>query len=330
MSRIGIIGAGAWGTALATVARRAGADVVIWGRNTQAVDAINTGHENPARLPGIALDSEIRATANPADIAGSTALLLAAPAQHLRNVCGLFAAHVRDGTPAIICAKGIERETGMMMSDVVTQALPQARVAVLSGPSFAADVARGLPTAVTLACGDEVLGTELVETIGTASFRPYFTDDIMGVEIGGAAKNVLAIASGIVAGKGLGASAGAALTTRGFAELARLGLALGARPETLSGLSGLGDLILTCGSLQSRNMAFGHALGSGKTMREASSATNAVSEGIWTAKALVRVADKLGVEMPIAHAVDDVLSQRMSVEDAIRSLLARPFRSERG
>ena len=263
MNRIGIIGAGAWGTALATIARRTGADVIIWGRNTRTIDAINTQHCNTARLPDIALDPAIRATANPADLADCSMLLLAAPAQHLRNVCGFFVMHVRNGTPALICAKGIERETGMMMSAVVAQALPQARIAALSGPSFAADVARGLPTAVTLACEDEVLGTELVETIGTTSFRPYFTDDVIGTEIGGAAKNVLAIASGIVSGKGLGASAGAALTTRGFAELARLGLALGARPETLSGLSGLGDLILTCGNLQSRNMAFGHALGAG-------------------------------------------------------------------
>lgn len=215
-------------------ARRTGADVIVWARNRETVETINSGHENPARLPGVRLDPAIRASNDVEAIRGCGIVMLACPAQTVRSVCEMMAPAIAHDTPVLICAKGIERETGKMMSAVVSEALPAARIAVLSGPSFAADVAAGLPTAVTLACADKDLGARLANAVGTRTFRPYFTDDVTGTEIGGAAKNVLAIASGIVAGRELGASASAALTTRGFAELARLGLVLGARAETLS------------------------------------------------------------------------------------------------
>lgn len=330
MTRIGIIGAGAWGTALATVVRRSGSDVTIWGRDCEAVTSINTKHRNRPRLPDIALDPAIVATTSPEDLAGSDIVLLSVPAQQVRGVCTLFAPHLAAGTAIVICAKGLERGSESLMSDVVAQTLPHATIAALSGPSFASDVARGLPTAVTLACNDADTGQMLAETISSPTFRPYYSDDLTGTEIGGAAKNVLAIACGIVAGKGLGSSAGAALTTRGFAELQRLGLALGARRETLAGLSGLGDLILTCGSLQSRNMAFGHALGAGASIAQATKASSAISEGVWTASALAAKARALAIEMPISFAVDDILSERISIDEAIRSLMARPLRAETG
>ena len=330
MKNVGVIGAGAWGTALAVAARRAGARVRIWGRDRDVVASINRTHRNASRLPAIALHPDIVASAEPADLAACDMVLLAVPAQQVRSVCAIFAPVLDADIAVVICAKGIERGSRMAMSAVVGEALQQARIAVLSGPSFAVDVARGLPTAVTLACSDGDLGRSIAETIGSMTFRPYYTDDVTGTEIGGAAKNVLAIAAGIVAGKGLGASASAALTTRGFAELARLGLAMGARAETLSGLSGLGDLILTCGSLQSRNMAFGHALGTGKSVEQAMAAATAVSEGVWTASALVELAREKGIEMPISQAVDDVIGGRSTIDEAIRNLLARPFRAESG
>ncbi|MFN0265072.1 NAD(P)H-dependent glycerol-3-phosphate dehydrogenase [Tepidamorphus sp. 3E244] len=330
MNRIGVIGAGAWGTALAATARRAGADVLIWGRDGETVATINRDHENRQRLPGVALDPAIRATGDPADFSDCEALLLACPAQAVRTVLAEFAAHIAPGTPVVICAKGIERDTGLSMAEVVSNVSPEVTVAVLSGPSFAGDVASGKPTAVTLACADEAKGHALLEAIGTRTFRPYYSSDVTGTQIGGSAKNVLAIASGIVDGRDLGASASAALITRGFAELARLGMALGARPDTLAGLSGLGDLVLTCGSRQSRNMAFGHRLGTGSSVDDALAASRAVAEGVWTAPALVQLARDKGIEMPIAFAVDAVLARRMSVDEAIESLLARPFRAETG
>lgn len=328
LSRIAVIGGGAWGTALASVAARAGRDVTLWALEEEVVAAVNKGRENTPFLPGIALDPAIRATSDFADLAGAEAILHVAPAQHLRAVTAGLAPHLKPGTPLVLCAKGIETASGKLMSEVAREEAPEAQLAVLSGPSFAADVARGLPTAVTLACADETLGAQLVEAIGVPTFRPYLSADVIGAQIGGAVKNVLAIACGIVEGKAFGDSARAALTARGFMEMSRFGEALGAKPATLKGLSGLGDLILTCGSRQSRNMSLGFALGEGKTLQEILGARSSVSEGVYTAEAVVRLAAAKGIDMPICEAVHNILSGKSGVDDAIAALLARPFTSE--
>ncbi len=329
INRLAVLGAGAWGTALATVAARAGRTVTLWAFEPEVADGINTRHENGVYLPGVPLDPAIRATSDaPEALAGADAVLLVIPAQYLRKTAVYLAPHIKEGTPAAICAKGIEQSTGKLMTEVVAETIPAAIPAVLSGPSFAADVARGLPTAVTLACENHDAGAALVDAIGIATFRPYLADDLVGAELGGAVKNVLAIACGIVAGKKLGASAAAALTARGFAELTRLGVALGAKPETLGGLSGLGDLILTCGSLQSRNMSLGAALGEGRRLADVLGERRSVAEGVATAPAVVALARKAGVEMPICEAVANVVGGALTVDEAIETLLARPFRRE--
>lgn len=329
---IGVIGGGAWGTALAQVAARAGENkrrrVTLWARESEVVEAVNAHHENPAFLPGIALDPTIRATGAFEDLASADALLMVTPAQHMRAVCAGLAPILKPGTPVLLCAKGVEQGTHKLLTDVLAEALPDAIPAVLSGPSFAAEVARGLPTAVTLACADEELATALMAAIGIPTFRPYYSSDLIGAEVGGAVKNVLAIACGIVEGKKLGASARAALTTRGFAEMTRLGLALGARAETLAGLSGLGDLVLTCNSPQSRNMSLGLALGEGKSLAEILSARSAVTEGVHSATAVIALAATLGVEMPISEAIAAIVTGKMNVDEAITALLTRPFKSE--
>lgn len=328
MNSIGIVGAGAWGTALAATARRAGRAVTLWAREAELVNAINATRRNALYLPDVALDDGIRATDQLADIAATDAILLVTPAQHLGATCAALAPLWRKGVPAVICAKGIEQGTGRMMTEVVEAALPGTPIAVLSGPTFAIEVARGLPTAVTLACGDAQLGQALVEAIGTPSFRPYLADDLVGAEIGGAVKNVLAIACGIVEGRGLGDNARAALITRGMAELTRLAIAKGGRPETLMGLSGLGDLILTASSVQSRNYSLGFALGEGRSLADILAERRAVTEGVWTAGAVVEVAAGLGIEMPICAAVDAVINKHVPLDEVIRALLSRPFRSE--
>jgi glycerol-3-phosphate dehydrogenase (NAD(P)+) len=277
------------------------------------------------RLPGVLLDERIAATGAVADVAQADAVLLAVPAQHLRVAATALAAHVGN-VPVVACAKGIERGTRRFMTEVIAETLPGAVPAILSGPSFAADVARGLPTAVTLAAKDAGLAERLAQALGSAAFRPYHSTDVRGVEIGGAAKNVLAIAAGIVAGRGLGASAAAALTTRGFAELFRFGRAFGARPETLTGLSGLGDLLLTASTPQSRNFSFGVALGKGEKPTEASHGK--LAEGALTASALVELARARNIDMPVATAVTAVLDGTLTVDAAIESLLTRPFREE--
>lgn len=319
--RIAVIGAGAWGTALANCAARAGRDVTLWARDPAIVAQLTAKRENP-RLPGIRLDDRVAATGAIADVAQADALLLAVPAQGLRIAATALAPHVKAKTPIIACAKGIERGTHRFMTEVIVETLPAAVPSILSGPSFAADVARGLPTAVTLACAVEQIAAALARALGSQTFRPYHTTDVRGVEIGGAAKNVLAIAAGIVQGRKLGASATAALVTRGFAELARFGRAFGARGETLTGLSGLGDLILTCSSPQSRNFSLGIALGEGRA-REGK-----LAEGAFTALALVELANEKGVDMPIATAVAAVLDGKLRVDAAIESLLTRPFKAE--
>ena len=325
---VGIIGGGAWGTALAQAMRRAGRDVVLWAREPEVVAAINARHVNEAFLPGIALDKGIRATSKLGDVAACDAVLLVAPAQHVRAVARELKPSLRTGQPVVMCAKGIEQATGQMMGEVLAAELPQVIPAVLSGPSFAADVGRGLPAALTIACADEAAGQMLAERLGSPMFRLYWTNDLVGVELGGAVKNVLAIAAGIVDGQGLGASAHAALVTRGFAEMRRLGKALGARPETLIGLSGLGDLILTCGSPQSRNMSLGRALGRGETLPQALAGKLAVTEGVYTAAAVRRIADDKSIDMPICAAVCDILNGRTSGQDASGQLMQRPLKAE--
>jgi glycerol-3-phosphate dehydrogenase (NAD(P)+) len=328
LNHIGIIGAGAWGTALASVAARAGRKVTLWAYEPEVADTINRHHENELYLPGVKLPAAVRATTDLDAVSANDALLLVCPAQTLRGVTRTLARYVRPGIPVAICAKGIEQATGQLMTEVVAETLTDAIPAVLSGPSFAADVARGLPTAVTLACADDETGEALVEAIGIPAFRPYLANDLVGAELGGSVKNVLAIACGIVEGKKLGASAAAALTARGFAELTRLGVALGARAETLSGLSGLGDLILTCGSLQSRNMSLGAALGQGRDLTDIISERVTVAEGVATAPAVVELARRHNVEMPICEAVAGIVTGKSTVDDAIDALLARPFKRE--
>ena len=325
---IGIIGSGAWGTALAQTACQAGRDALIWGREAEVVADINGLQRNTVFLPGVALDQQLRATTDLAAMGKADAILMVAPAQHVRAVGASLAPHLRPGTPVVICAKGLEQATGKLMGAVLGEVLPQAVPAVLSGPSFAADVARGLPAALTLACANEDLGQHLVEAIGYRNFRLYWSADVIGAQLGGALKNVLAVAAGIVDGKNLGASAHAALVTRGFAEMRRLGAALGARPETLAGLSGLGDLLLTCGSPQSRNMSLGRALGQGQSLADVLGARRSVAEGVYTAAAAVRLAAETGVEMPIAAAVHAIVEGRVGIDAAIDALLSRPFRAE--
>lgn len=327
-NKIAVVGAGAWGTALAQVAAKAGREVTLWAREAEVVESVNGENENSLFLPGIALDKSLRATGDLAEVAEADAILMVTPAQHMRRVLETLAPQVAAEKPVVLCAKGVEQSTNYLLTEVLAEAMPQARAAVLSGPSFAAEVAKGLPTAVTLACEDEDVAEALVHAIGLPTFRPYYSADLIGAEIGGAVKNVLAIACGIVEGKKFGDSARAALTTRGFAELARLGISMGARTETLMGLSGLGDLILTCNSPKSRNMSLGMALGEGKTLEEVMGARNSVSEGVHSATAVVALARKYDIEMPIAEAVAAIVTGKAKVDEAIATLLARPFRSE--
>ena len=328
MQRIGIIGAGAWGTALATAARRAGRDVTIWAFEPEVVASVNQEHVNPLFLPGVTLDPAIRATDDPAEAADADAVLVVAPAQHLRTVCGRFAPVWKAGVPAILCAKGIEQGTGALMTEAVADVLPNAVPAVLSGPTFAIEVARELPTAVTLACADAALGERMAVALRTPRFRIYGSTDIVGAQIGGAVKNVLAIACGIVEGKGLGDNARAALITRGMAEIARLGQAKGASAETLTGLCGLGDLTLTCNARQSRNYSVGIALGEGQSLQAIIGARRSVAEGVFSAASVVALAERIGVEMPISAAVDAVVNHGADIDSIVEGLLARPFKLE--
>lgn len=332
MKHIGVIGAGAWGTAMACVAARAGdpdtRKVTLWALEPEVVQSVNEQHLNQLYLPDIELEGTITATSDFADFKPADAILMVAPAQHVRGVTRDLVTALQAPVPIAICAKGIERDTLKLMTEVVAEEAPGYPVAVLSGPSFAADVARGLPTAVTLACEDEAIGAALMEAIGISTFRPYQSTDLVGAELGGSVKNVLAIACGIVEGKKFGESARAALTARGFAEMVRLGEAMGAKSDTLRGLSGLGDLILTCNSMQSRNMSLGAALGEGHTLKQIMAARRSVAEGVHSAKAVVALAQKYNVEMPIVESVEAIVSGEKSVDDAIVDLLNRPFRAE--
>ena len=328
IERIGIIGAGAWGTALACVARRAGKQVVIWAHETEVVDGINRSHENRLFLPGVVLDDAVRATGDFGPAADADALLLAVPAQHTRAIMAEMAAAVGPATPLVMCAKGIEQETGALMTEVLRDTVPGRPIAVLSGPTFAAEVARNLPTAVTLACADGALGKTLVGALGGQRFRTYLSDDAIGAEIGGAVKNVLAIACGIVEGRAFGDNARAALITRGLVEMTRLCIAKGGRAETMMGLCGLGDLTLTCNSAQSRNFSLGVALGTGEALADLLRTRRTIAEGVFSAAAVAGLARRLGIEMPIVAAVDAVLNRGKGLDAAIDGLLSRPFRAE--
>ena len=325
----GVIGAGAWGTALAQVAARAGLEVLLQAREPEVVESIRARRVNEAFLPGITLDDHVSVTADLADLGACDVILAVPPAQHMRSTLTAFAAHHRAGVPVVLCSKGIERGSLKLMTDVLAETLPGAPAAVLSGPSFAAEVARGLPSAVTLACADEALGEELMWTLSAPGFRPYLASDLVGAEVGGAIKNVLAIACGMSEGRGLGRSAHAALITRGFAEMTRMGVALGGQAETVAGLCGLGDLVLTCSSPQSRNMSLGLALGQGQTVEQALAGKRSVAEGYESAPAVRELAAKMGVDMPISLAVAALLNGETTVEAVIDNLLSRPLKAER-
>jgi len=325
---IAVLGAGAWGTALANLAAHDGTKVLLWARDPDHAAAMAARRRNQKHLPDVPLAGSLEPTSDLTAIASADLILAAVPAQALRGVMECAAPHIAAKVPVIICAKGIERASGLFLSDVLAQILPDNPPVILSGPSFALDVGKGLPTAITLAAKDGALAEALGQRLAVPWVRFYHSTDVRGVEIGGAAKNVLAIAAGIAAGRGLGASACAALIARGFAELSRFGAAFGAEPSTLMGLSGLGDLVLTCGSAQSRNYAFGLALGRGTPMDEAM-ASGGLVEGAFTCAVLVSLAQSKGVDMPIASAVDAVLSQKLSIAEAIGALLARPAKPER-
>ena len=323
-NHIAVIGAGAWGSALALTCARAGRQVTLWEHDARNAAQLAKNRES-LFLPGVRIDDSIVIAGDLAEAVRAQAILLVVPAQAVRAVATALTPLLAARMPVIVCAKGIERGTKKFMTEVIAECAANAVPAILSGPSFAADVARGMPTAVTLAASDDKLAGELARAIGSASFRPYHSTDVRGVEIGGAAKNVLAIAAGIVNGRGLGASAAAALTTRGFAELVRFGRAYGAKAETMMGLSGLGDLLLTCSSPQSRNFTFGVNLGRGQKPEAIHAG---LAEGVFTASVLVDMARERNVDMPIAIAVAALLNGTMTVDEAIDSLLARPFKAE--
>jgi glycerol-3-phosphate dehydrogenase (NAD(P)+) len=326
--RVGVIGAGAWGTALAQVCTFGNRPVRLWARETDVADQINSVHENPLFLPGNALSSILTAVTDWADLANCDLILAVPPAQHMRATLLAFGAYARPGTPLVLCAKGIEQGSLKLMTEVAAETVPHLPIAVLSGPGFAAEVARGLPTAVTLACADPALGKALADHLATPTFRPYLATDLIGAEAGGALKNVLAIACGVVEGRALGRGAHAAVLTRGFAEMTRLAVALGAEAETLAGLCGLGDLVLTCSSPLSRNMSVGLALGRGESLQQALSGKLSVAEGVASAPAVRALAARVGVEIPICEAVAAVLAGETDPDGAIAALLSRPLRAE--
>jgi glycerol-3-phosphate dehydrogenase (NAD(P)+) len=321
---IGVVGGGAWGTALAQVAAEGG-PTILWAREAEVVESVNETHENRLFLPGVPLDESVRATGDLAELGKCEALLIVTPAQHTRSV---LATMPRLDIPLILCAKGMEEATTRLMHDVAREEQPDCRIAVLSGPTFAHEVAARLPAAVTLAVEDRAVGERLRDRLARPWFRPYLSDDVVGAEIGGAVKNVLAIACGVVEGRRLGLNARAALISRGFAEMTRFGLARGARAETLAGLSGLGDLVLTCSSTSSRNFSLGKGLGEGRSAADLLADRRTVAEGAHTAPVLARAAHEAGVDMPIVEAVCALLGGEATVEEVVERLLSRPLRAE--
>jgi glycerol-3-phosphate dehydrogenase (NAD(P)+) len=323
--KLGVLGGGAWGTALAQVAATGDRPVLLWALEPEAIEAVNALSENALFLPGIPLSRTIRATADLGELYGCDALLVVTPAQHMRSVLDRVPHWDR---PLLLCAKGIEEKTGSLLHDVAVQACPAAEVAVLSGPTFAHEVAQGLPTAVTLAATNPQVGAALRDRLALPAFRIYLSDDVAGAEVGGAVKNVLAIACGVVEGRCLGQNARAALIARGFAEMTRFGLAYGARRETLGGLSGLGDLVLTCSSTSSRNFSLGKGIGEGRSAAQLMADRRTVAEGAFTAPVLARLAREKGIDMPIVDAVDALIAERLGVNEVLEALLSRPAKSE--
>ena len=325
---LGIAGAGAWGTALALQAARAGLAATLWARRPEAAAEIAARRENPDYLPGARLPAQIVVTGRLEEALAADAVLYVQPAQHLRAFCAAARGAWRAGTPLVLCAKGIEIGTGSLLTDIAAELLPQAPVAVLSGPSFAGEVAAGLPTAVVIASPDSALNEALMQALSHGAFRPYGSLDPIGVELAGAAKNVLAIACGIVMGRDLGENARAALVTRGLAALARLAHALGGKAETMLGLAGVGDVVLTCNSMKSRNASLGFELGRGRALAEILAERRSIAEGVPTAAAIESLAARMQVDMPIAATVAAILSGRAEIDQGIRSLLARPLKHE--
>jgi glycerol-3-phosphate dehydrogenase (NAD(P)+) len=328
VEQLAVIGAGAWGTALASVAARAGRKVALWAREPEVTQSINADRVNSLFLPDVELPDGITAGSDLSIAKGAEAVLMVVPAQFARQVFSQLNPYISPATPVILCSKGIEQDTQKLMTVVLEECLPRAIPAVLSGPSFAKDVALQLPTAVTLACADDPIAGTLADALRSPTFRIYLSDDLIGAEIGGAVKNVLAIACGIVDGRKLGNSARAALIARGFNELQRLAVAMGGKPETLSGLCGLGDVILTCTSRQSRNMSLGVALGEGQSLDDILQGRKSVAEGVATARALAGLARSVHIEMPICNAVNEILHDGLSVDAAIEGLLSRPMGDE--
>ncbi len=330
MQKIGVIGAGAWGTALAQSAANAGREVIIWAREPEVVSSINQTHTNDIFLPGIPLNPSITATDSLSKVAECDILLIVTPAQFVRSTLAALKGDLVEGKPVVICSKGIEISTGLLMSHVAEEEVPEAAIAILTGPTFASEIAAGKPCAVTIATKDKDVGQEIRDALASKTFRPYTTDDLIGTQIGGAVKNVIAIACGVILGKDLGESARSALMTRGVAEMARLASAMGAQKETLMGMCGFGDMVLTCSSMQSRNFSLGYALGQGKSfdaiMEERKG--KAVTEGVYTAEAMVTMAKKHAVEMPISEAVYRCVSAGDSVDELIDSLMERPLKNE--
>jgi len=329
MNTIGIIGAGAFGTAMSTVARRAGRDVTIWSFEADVVDEINSRHTNETYLSGVPLDPTIRATSDLDEVCDADAVLIAVPTAFLRSVIEQAAKHWRSGTPALICSKGVEQGTCKLMAEVVGDCLgPETTIATMSGPTFAAEISRDLPAATVVACPDTQMGERLAKALTSPHFRIYVTDDIVGAQLGGATKNVLAIACGIVTGKGMGDNARAALITRGLAEINALGLVLGAQSHTLMGLSGLGDLTLTCNAMQSRNFSVGYRLGQGESIDKILSGRKTVAEGVHNADTVAELARRNMVDMPICLAVEAVLTVNADLDAIIHGLLSRPLVNE--
>ena len=328
-NHIAVIGAGAWGTALACSAHTAGGRVTLWARRDDHARAMQSSRKNPSYLPDIPLPESIDITNNmETAVQDANLVLMVVPSAYLRATCAQLAQHIAPNTPVLICSKGVEDKTHKLMSTIASEELPMCPIGVLSGPNFAIEIARGLPAATTLAIADKTLGKTLSHMLSHSTFRTYWSDDVMGAEIGGAVKNVIAIACGIIAGRHLGDNAKATLITRGLAEMTRLCIAVGGKSDTMMGLSGMGDLMLTCGSLQSRNTSLGYALGQGQSLQTILQSRNNVTEGVKNAQTIMDLADNLGVEMPIVSAVNQTLHHGVSIDESIKTLLSRPLKPE--
>ena len=328
MTTIGVIGAGAWGTALAQIYALAGKPVTLWSRNEDVIWSVNFHRQNDTYLPGITLHDNITITGDIMQAAAADILLIVTPAQHLRTTLQQIKDKAPKGKPVILCCKGIEMASGKLLSVVADEEIPGAEIAMLTGPTFAGEVGRGLPSAATIAARSIKAADSIAESLFSKTLRPYASDDLIGAEIGGAVKNVIAIASGIIHGKGLGESARAALVTRGLAEIGRLAVAMGGRRETLMGMCGMGDLMLTCSSMQSRNFSLGAMMGQGQSLEDILRERKSVTEGIHTARAVMVMAAKAGIEMPISAMVEKCVDGSISVDDGIRLILERPLKAE--